>query len=147
MGIASEVSSRSARRHVLVVDDDQQVLLSLKDYLSERLGDAFEICLARNGAEGLASIRRHVPGLVIVDLEMPGTNALELLEHIKAIDRGIPVIVLTGTSDARLPGQTLRQGAAAFAPKPLSLKYMDPLVAMFLGLPEETTERWSPPRS
>ena len=137
----------STRRRVLIVDDDDQILALLKDYLTQRLGDEFLVLAARDGLEGLEAIRLELPGLVILDVEMPGVSGFQLLQHIQAIDRGIPVIVLTGAADPRVPGQTLMQGAAAYAPKPLSLKYLDQLVAMFLALPDEMTERWSHLRS
>jgi DNA-binding NtrC family response regulator len=137
----------STRRRVLIVDDDDQILALLKDYLTQRLGDEFLVLAARDGLEGLEAIRLELPGLVILDVEMPGMSGLQLLQHIQAIDRGIPVIVLTGAADPRVPGQTLMQGAAAYAPKPLSFKYLDQLVAMFLALPDEMTERWSHLRS
>lgn len=137
----------STRKPVLIVDDDDQVLTLLKDYLAERLGDAFAILLARNGLEGLEAIRRQRPGLVILDVETPGMGGIELLKHIQTIDRAIPVIVLTGAGDPKIPGQSLMQGAAAYAPKPLSFRYLDQLVAMFLALPSEMTARWSHRRS
>ena len=129
------------------MDDDDQILALLKDYLTQRLGDEFPILLARNGLEGLEAIRLELPGLVILDIEMPGMGGVELLKHIQTVDRGIPVIVLTGAADPKVPGQALMQGAAAYAPKPLSLKYLDQLVAIFLALPDAMTERWARLRS
>ena len=80
-------------------------------------------------------VARARPHLVILDVEMPGMNGIQVLKSLRAVDPTIPVIMLTATTDASVASETLRQGAVSYAPKPLDLRYLDHLVATFAMKP------------
>lgn len=60
------------------------------------------------------------PGIVISDVRLPGMSGLELLGQVKAIDQGIPVILVTGHGDITMAVQAMRSGAYDFIEKPYS---------------------------
>jgi two-component system C4-dicarboxylate transport response regulator DctD len=59
-------------------------------------------------------------GIVITDVKLPGSSGLELLRHIKAVDQGIPVILVTGHGDITMAVDAMRNGAYDFIEKPYS---------------------------
>ena len=101
-----------AKRWVLVVEDDQVV----RDALVGLLGDEDDLAAVGTGSGGdalrvLGALRVH--GLV-VDLAMPGTNGLDLIDRVRAHEetRGVPVVVVT----ALAPGAIARRAAATVYP-------------------------------
>lgn len=74
---------------------------------------------------------------MILDVEMPSMNGIQVLKSLRAVDPTIPVIMLTATTDASVASETLRQGAVSYAPKPLDLQYLDHLVATFATRPRQ----------
>jgi len=107
---------------ILIVDDDLDLLDTLREYL-EDLGDGYVVETAARGIEALEMVARARPHLVILDVEMPGMNGIQVLKSLRAVDPTIPVIMLTATTDASVASETLRQGAVSYAPKPLDLRY------------------------
>ena len=104
---------------ILIVDDDPDLLDTLREYL-EDLGDRYVVETAARGIEALEMVARARPHLVILDVEMPGMNGIQVLKSLRAVDPTIPVIMLTATTDASVASETLRQGAVSYAPKPLT---------------------------
>ena len=88
---------------VLVVDDEEDVRTSLQALLEEQ---GIAVALASDGLEALASIRDHVPDLVVLDLNMPNLNGFETISAIRDNEAWsrLPIIVVTSqdlTSDER----------------------------------------------
>ncbi|HTX02208.1 MAG TPA: response regulator [Candidatus Acidoferrales bacterium] len=82
---------------ILVIDDDPNNRLLLKSILSY---DQHKVLEATNGAEGLDSVERHSPDLVIVDLNMPGIDGVTFVKTIRskaALDH-LEIALYTGTT-------------------------------------------------
>ncbi len=103
---------------VLVVDDEASIRRNISDLLSP-LG--YRILLAEDGASAIATFSTDSPGLVILDINMPDMNGLDVLEEIKRINRDIPVIVFTafGTSERAI--RAMKCGAYDYIEKPFEL--------------------------
>ncbi len=117
---------------IIIIDDEPDLLNVLQEYIEMRRRP--EDCMvqtARDGAEGLELLVRHRPDLVILDIDMPGLNGVAVLRKIRSLDPTIPVVMLTGKADAAQAGETLRDGAVMYAPKPLDLRYLDHLLAIY----------------
>ena len=77
---------------VLVVDDD----LLGREYLSEALTrDGYEVALASDGLQALASVSKDGYDLVFLDMKMPGICGMEVLEKIKTISPETVVVLMT----------------------------------------------------
>jgi chemosensory pili system protein ChpA (sensor histidine kinase/response regulator) len=102
---------------VLVVDDS----LSMRRALSQFLQDSgFRVRLARDGIEAIRAVEERHPDLLIVDLEMPRMNGLELTAHLRGREdsRHLPVIMLTSRSMQKHRTQADLAGVNAYLTKP-----------------------------
>jgi len=128
-------------KRILIIDDAPEILETLDEYFRSRQDGkaAYVIETALTGADGMKAFSRARPDLVILDIDMPGMNGVEVLKIIRGADATIPVIMLTGNTDNAVAATVLRYGAASYAPKPLNFQYLDHLVALFLGETDRST--------
>ncbi len=104
---------------VLVVDDS----LSVRKSLGQLLGDAgYKTSLARDGFEAIETIKSHMPGVVLTDLEMPNMNGLELAAHLRAdpVTAKIPIIMITSRSQDKHRQLAQHAGVNVYLTKPYS---------------------------
>jgi DNA-binding response OmpR family regulator len=106
------------RPAILVVDDDESIRSALATLLG-RTG--FKVQLAGDGPAALAAIREYVPDLALLDVVLDeinpnNTSGLDVLRAIRALDRFVPVIMLTSYAEWQV--ESLGQGAIAFVTKP-----------------------------
>ena len=124
---------------VLVVDDEHGVQESLRMLLKQEC----EVVTAGDVDAALRVIETEPPGLILLDLLMPGRNGIELLAELD--DRGlkIPVIVLTATKTVAAAVEAMKRGAADFVTKPFELDALKMKVRQLLaqGALEEEVER------
>jgi eukaryotic-like serine/threonine-protein kinase len=121
---------------VVVVDDDPDALLFMEAVLREALPEPELVCL-RDPRAALSVIESRPPDLVITDLQMPQLNGVELTAALQgnADTRGVPIIVVTGSGDAK-DWQLLRTlGAARYLVKPLDPDTLHDVVRRAMGLP------------
>ncbi|WLT30176.1 sigma-54 dependent transcriptional regulator [Geothrix sp. PMB-07] len=107
-----------AKAKILVVDDDEIILFALKDYLELH---GYSVDEAETCAEAEIRYRADVYDAVTLDYSLPDGNALELLPKLKAIDDGVPIILLTAHARIDLAVQAIQLGAEQFLVKPLDL--------------------------
>jgi CheY-like chemotaxis protein/signal transduction histidine kinase len=94
---------------VLIVDDDAQT----REVVSRTLRSAgYSTVEARDGEEALLRARVLAPGLMILDLLMPGVDGFEVLRTIRSEGLRMPVVVLTGKKLVPEEERTLRDGLA-----------------------------------
>lgn len=100
---------------VLVVDDKEM----LRDSVGATLQRAgYAIVTADSGQSALELIARRRPECVVTDLKMPGMTGLELLEHVRGIDDGLPVVVMTAFGAVDTAVQAVKLGAFDYITKP-----------------------------
>ena len=105
-------------KHILVVDDDPDLVQTLKVRL-ESDGD-FVVSTAQNGEEALRFVQRGAPDAIVMDVLMPKMDGLSTLKAInKMTDRKVPVIIMTGKAVMIRDAFEL-EGARDFLVKPVS---------------------------
>lgn len=112
----------------LIDDDDGHALLVEESFQDAGLRNCFS--RARDGAEGWQWLQeaesggRHRPGLVLLDISMPGLDGFEVLERIKTTPglKQIPVIMLTSTDHPREISRSYALGASAYIVKPVDFE-------------------------
>jgi two-component system response regulator FixJ len=100
---------------VLVVDDDPSVLRSLKRLLS---ASGFRVTTFGGPSELLASETPRTNACMVVDIDMPKMNGIEMCEVLKGSGRGLPAILITGKTDARTRSLAAQSDAVAVLFKP-----------------------------
>ena len=100
--------------HVLLVDDDVELVDLLRDYLSR---EGFEVTVAHDGGAGVAAALRTSPDILVLDAMMPTVDGFDALRMLRARSH-LPVLMLTarGDDDDRILG--LELGADDYVAKP-----------------------------
>ncbi|MBD2019634.1 response regulator transcription factor [Leptolyngbya sp. FACHB-36] len=104
-------------RRLLLIDDDPNLILLVKDYLEFR---GYEVVTAENGREALEVLENDLPDMIICDVMMPEMDGYSLVKHVRENPRTswIPVLFLSakGQSQDRVKG--LNTGADVYMVKP-----------------------------
>ncbi|UCE67701.1 MAG: sigma-54-dependent Fis family transcriptional regulator [Candidatus Zixiibacteriota bacterium] len=129
--------------NILVIDDDPKVPW----ILSEGLGNGYSVDSVRDGKEGINKISQtpqsNRPELILLDIQMPGMNGIEVLEKLRGIDDKIDVIMLSGHGDTKNIVDSVKKGAAEFINKPFDVREVEIHIRSVLEkrrLKEELTE-------
>ena len=104
-------------RKVLIVDDDQEMLLSLKEGFDKYNG-TFSVVMAGDGLIAVEKLKKNTVSLVITDLRMPRMDGLALLALIMEQYPDIPVIIITGYSTPEMERLAHEGGAVGYVEKP-----------------------------
>src|SRR5450432_2941157 len=100
---------------VLVIDDDR----SLRDTIGVMLeNEGFQAVLAGDGTSGLSQAVELKPGLILVDLRMPGLSGMEVCRQLRATGMTTPLIVLSALCGEMDKVQLLEIGADDYLVKP-----------------------------
>ena len=121
------------RKRILCVEDDLDTASLLCEELTDR---GFEVRVAYNGREGLTSILREPPDLVLSDIGMPGMSGFELLERLTSMEprfETMPFVFLTalGDHDNEIKGWQL--GADDYVIKPVDYDVLAALITARLA--------------
>jgi len=117
----SRSSSNNPNHKILAIEDDPEVLALYKTYLQKR---GYEVLSATGAVEGMNLLSANPDTrLILLDLNLPGTDGREVLASIKADDdlRQIPVIVFSTSRDHRDVEACYRAGANSYVQKPVDL--------------------------
>ncbi|MBS0261476.1 MAG: response regulator [Planctomycetes bacterium] len=124
---------------VLLVDDNEDDLILLTETLREARHLQI-VQVAHSGAEALAYLKREAPfvgarppGLILLDMQMPQPDGLEVLRVLKADPelRMIPVVILTASTRAEDVARSYAGGACSFVSKPVDLQQLKAVFAQF----------------
>ena len=104
----------------ILIAEDSPHFVRLVELILKRGGHTARFAI--DGEKALSEVRKELPDVAILDVNMPGMNGLEVLEAIKAdpVTSAVPVIILTATSHALTKQEAIASGAAAFLTKPFS---------------------------
>jgi two-component system nitrogen regulation response regulator GlnG len=104
---------------IWVVDDDQSIRFVLEKALTR---EHFVVRTFTNTREVLAAMAAHeVPQVMVSDIRMPGGSGLDLLQKVKDLHPGLPVIIMTAFSDLDSAVSAFQGGAFEYLPKPFDL--------------------------
>ncbi|HEY8738157.1 MAG TPA: ATP-binding protein [Candidatus Dormibacteraeota bacterium] len=121
----------SKRNRVLVVEDNPSNLDLARMVLE---GNGFAVDTASNGTEGLEKARHLQPDLILMDMQLPGVDGLEVTRQLKAdpATAGIKVVALTANALKGSEEQALAAGCSGYIAKPIELKKFMLQVTNFL---------------
>ncbi|MDE1715654.1 sigma-54 dependent transcriptional regulator [Chromobacterium amazonense] len=102
--------------HILLVEDDPVVREACAQTLEQ---DGCIVRMAESAEAALTLFSNDPTAIVLSDIRLPGMDGVELLSHLRAMDPGLPVILVTGNADVEMAVQAMQDGAWDFIEKPL----------------------------
>src|SRR5437867_807218 len=117
------------KKRILVVDDEPGIHASLQMTLEP----VYEVLCASNAQEGLARFRQELPSLVLLDVVLPGSDGLGLLQSMRSEDPTVPVIMLTAVKMVKTAVEAMKIGAADYLTKPFDVEELRMIVAKALA--------------
>ncbi|MES9928683.1 MAG: response regulator, partial [Candidatus Thiodiazotropha sp. 6PDIVS] len=115
---------------ILLVDDDIASCRTLQLHLS---GQGHEVAMAHSVDEGLQVSAAFQPGLVVLDIRMPGKSGLEGLPEFKSTLPGVRVIMITAFHDMESTIEAMQKGADDYIHKPIDIDEFDGAVEKMLS--------------
>lgn len=100
---------------ILVVDDEENYLIVLKELLSE---ENYEVVTAEEAGKALEIFRQSDFDLVLTDMRMPNIDGITLLGMIRAINNDVPVIIMTAYATVEKAVEAMKKGALDYLIKP-----------------------------
>ncbi len=105
-------------KKILVCDDDP-AMLTIVSHILVRKG--FAVLTASDGEKGLASIEANSPSLLILDMEMPRKNGIQVLEELRARGTPVPYIIVLSAHEGREKHElAMKLGASEIMVKPFN---------------------------
>jgi CheY-like chemotaxis protein len=110
------MSEETAPKTVMIVEDSPTQAMHLDRLLTEQ--GLMTICVS-NGEEGLHRAQVHLPDLIVLDIELPGMDGLELCRLLKEnkYTRSIPIVLFTHIQDGETARYGFEVGAIKYIPK------------------------------
>jgi two-component system, NtrC family, response regulator AtoC len=106
------------KKTVIVVDDDKTILTALRMSLEGE----YHVYTAKSGTEGVKLVRDKEPDLVLLDIGLPDTSGIDVIERIKSLDPEIVVIMITAVEDTKMVVRALKLGAYDYLVKPIDAR-------------------------
>lgn len=110
------MTSPTEKRDVLIVDDDDLVIKTLKTFVTSF---GYSCVLAADGLEAVEILMKTEFELILSDISMPNMDGLELLEYVRNNHKATDVIIATGFTDRASYADVIKAGAIDFIKKPI----------------------------
>jgi DNA-binding NtrC family response regulator len=111
---------------VLIVDDDQNMRLTLAEILA---GDGYDVRVASTGEESVEMCRENRFRLILMDVRMPGIGGLEAFRQIRKQRSRCQTVLMSAYTDFDFERAALREGVLRFLKKPLDIESVAQLIA------------------
>lgn len=102
---------------ILLAEDDELILKTVEHKLVK---EGYEVIISRNGKEAIEILKESNVDLIITDIMMPFASGTEILAELKALNKPIPTIVLSGMGQEEVVLEAFDLGAIDFMVKPFS---------------------------
>ena len=116
--VFEQTNGMSNRKHILIIDDDVNMLKTLRYYLQ----DAYKVTVINSGKVAIEFLLKYTPDLILLDYMMPMYNGAAVMKIIKSREatRDIPVFFLTGQTDKSTVMECLSLKPAGYIVKPVA---------------------------
>jgi putative two-component system response regulator len=106
---------------LLVVDDEDAVRNALRKFLVQQ---GYEVATAATGEEALGVLQRQKVTGILLDVNLPGINGVELVPQIMEIEPTVAILMLTAVNDATSAALCMQRGAFDYLIKPIDLGHL-----------------------
>jgi two-component system, NtrC family, nitrogen regulation response regulator NtrX len=107
-----------SKKTVLIVDDEIGIRESLTGIFED---EGYEVLSAPSAEDALATIKERTPDIIFLDVWLPEMDGLDALSKVNEMEKGIPIIIISGHANIEIAIKATRLGAYDFLEKPLSL--------------------------
>ena len=104
------------KNRILVVDDHAVVRGGIRQFLADSM-EGYVICEASSGEEALALVKKGTWSLILLDIELPDINGLDVLKRIKSMKSDLKVLVFSMFDEDEFAMLAIDGGAAGYLPK------------------------------
>ncbi len=104
---------------ILIVEDDPHILMGLEEVLKS---DGFDVAVCDRGDQALRAIAKHSPGLVILDVMLPGSSGYDVCKQVRTRGLPVPILMLTAKGQEMDKVVGLELGADDYVTKPFGLR-------------------------
>lgn len=129
---------------VYIVDDDEAVRDSLRWLLE---ANTYRVKAFSSAEAFLAEYREDQPGVLIVDVRMPGMSGLQLQEELIARQSPMPVVFITGHGDVPMAVNTMKKGAVDFLEKPFNETDLRDIVSRMFEMVNDSLQKMQAKRA
>jgi two-component system nitrogen regulation response regulator NtrX len=136
MHTANEIPSPAASK-LLIIDDEREICKAMSAILRD---EGYRVSVAHDAQSGLKMIAKEMPDVCLLDVWLPDSDGLAVLEKIRAQGSDVCVIMISGHASIDTAVRATRLGAVDFLEKPLSLEKLVMSVANALRLKSLRTE-------
>jgi putative two-component system response regulator len=106
---------------LLVVDDEESIRKALRKFL---ILQGYEVATAATGEEALAVLQRQKVTCILLDVNLPGINGVELVPQIIDLEPTVAILMLTAVNDATSAALCMQRGALDYLIKPIDLGHL-----------------------
>jgi putative two-component system response regulator len=106
---------------LLVVDDEDSIRNALRKFLVQQ---GYEVATAATGEEALAVLQRQRVTGILLDVNLPGINGVELVPQIMELEPTVAILMLTAVNDATSAALCMQRGAYDYLIKPIDLGHL-----------------------
>ena len=135
-----EQNTRTDNKQLLLVDDDPNLILLVKDYLEFR---GYDVIAAESGNEAIEILKQRTPDLIICDVMMPDMDGYSLVKFIRGDSKtqSIPILLLSakGQNQDRIKGFNI--GADIYMTKPFEPEVLVAQIQSFLSFKDRLVDR------
>ena len=124
-------------RYILLVEDDAVDVMTVQRCFKQ-LKVPTQLLVAKNGEEALLQLSKEgglMPCIILLDIDMPKMNGLELLQHLKnsAELKKIPVVMLTSSKEESDVSKCFELGVSGYLVKPVEYEQFVKIIELFCG--------------
>lgn len=105
----------------LVVDDEESIRNAVRKFL---LQQGYEVLTAKTGEDAVELLRRHKVTGMLLDVNLPGTNGIDLVPRLIQLEPHLALLMLTAVNDAKSAALCMQRGAMDYLTKPIDLAHL-----------------------
>lgn len=107
------------KKHTIMVVDDEMNIRRLVSYNLEKLG--YNIVTASDGLEAKEKIDQNAPDILVLDINMPNLDGIEILKYVESNFLSLPVIMITASNEVSQAVECMKLGAFDYLTKPIDI--------------------------
>ncbi len=110
---------------ILVVDDEVKECELLERFLKRKCHEVFTSC---SGMHALENVRSKKPDIILLDINMPEMDGIEVLRRIREFDKDVCIIMVTVVNEKSVAMEAINAGADEYVTKPVDLNNLEKVI-------------------